>query len=83
MKNYRIGNVEVQLKPCPCCGNRDLYIGHESCDTMAVVCWGHGGGCGLRLPVCYPDTLKKAKTLEQVSEDCLMKAAKLWNRRVS
>ena len=43
----------VKALSCPCCGNEDLYIGHESCDTVAVVCWAHGGGCGLRMVVFY------------------------------
>ena len=78
-------NLRVRLKPvvlpCPCCGNKNLYIGHESSDTFAVVCWAHGGGCGLRMIVRLPDTMGKAKTLTQVEHGCMRKAVRLWNRR--
>ena len=78
-----VGGKKVEVKSCPCCGNGDLYLGHESFDTMAVVCWGHGGGCGLRVPVTFPEYNKKGRGLQGIEEDCLMKAVEKWNRRES
>ena len=69
------------VKPCPCCGNKDLYLGHTSAFTLGVVCWSHGGGCGLKMEVELPERVKRGKTLQQVECDCLEQAVKLWDRR--
>lgn len=73
----------MRLKPCPCCGNKNLYMGHLCATSLGVVCWAHGGGCGLSMRVEFPDKLKKPRTLKQVEHGCLRKAVKLWNRRKS
>ena len=68
-------------RPCPCCGNENLYVGHESSDEMAVVCWRYGGGCGLRMVVPYPDELRKARSMLVLDGELKKKAIRLWNRR--
>lgn len=70
------------LLSCPCCGNKDLYLGHESFDTVAVVCWAHGGGCGLRMSADIFSGLKKGITgMTKLEHYALRLAVKRWNRR--
>lgn len=69
------------VKPCPCCKNKDLYLGAESTDAQMVCCWAHGGGCGLRMVVRYPNTMGKHKTLKSLEAATLRKAVRKWNRR--
>lgn len=70
------------VMPCPCCGNDDLYVGHESFDTMAVVCWAKGGGCGLRMVVDAFSGIKRGiKGLRNLEHHALRLAVKRWNRR--
>jgi len=69
------------VKPCPCCKNKDLYLGAESSDAQMVCCWTHGGGCGLRMVVWYPVTMGKCKTMADLEAATLLKAVRKWNRR--
>ena len=69
-----------RVKACPCCGNENLYLGHQTCDAMAVICWGYGGGCGLRMVAHFPDR-SRAGSLKRLEEKVLDEAVKRWNRR--
>ena len=73
--------VKLDLDPCPCCGNTNLFVGAESSDTVAVVCWAYGKGCGLRMLVPYPDKMGRHKNLEALKESLARTAVRKWNRR--
>jgi hypothetical protein len=72
----------IEVKACPCCGNPDLYTGHNSCDTMGVSCWNIAGGCGLKLSVCVEETWEESGYVMETAEALALKlAVKRWNRR--
>ena len=87
MKKIKVGmwtkTLEIEIKPCPCCGNMDLYLGHESAMSWGVRCWGHGGGCGLSMVVEMSDYIGLRLKPKNVEEECLMAAVAKWNRRES
>lgn len=72
---------KLVVKPCPCCKNKDLYLGAESCDAQMVCCHRADGGCGLRMVVRIPDTMGQYTTLVALEASTLRKAVRLWNRR--
>ena len=73
----------MKLKPCPFCGNENLYTGHNDGTSMQVCCWKVDGGCGARMKEEYPVNMPKScKTLDDVARFSLKKAATRWNRRV-
>ena len=65
--------IEIELKPCPFCGNTNLFVGtsaqlhgDDDEDDYAVCCDFEQGGCG-------------ATGGYQLSK---IKAIELWNKRV-
>ena len=52
-------------KPCPCCGNTNLYTGHLSSNVLGVCCWRYGNGCNLRIEHAHPydDEVKQMLSL--------------------
>jgi len=74
----------MKLKPCPCCGNTNLFVGCETSSSMAVVCWSYEGGCGLRMYVNWMDRIGKSKkTFKQLQHEALREAVRRWNKRVA
>lgn len=43
----------MDLKPCPFCGDTDIFVEAMTFSSAAVVCAG-GDGCGARGPECDP-----------------------------
>lgn len=79
--------------PCPCCGNKKLYIGPIESTVQGVQCEPHVGGCGLQLGRRYPNKVPKLilkkfcapdranQTLRALKVYCLNLAIAAWNRR--
>lgn len=69
--------------PCPCCGNKDLYVGKvESC-TLGIECNRAMKGCGISMGRRYPQRMPKGiKTLEELDSFLLMQAIQAWNKRI-
>lgn len=73
---------KVAPQPCPCCGNKNLYTGHESASSMGVECMQAMGGCGLRVSRTLPDVMPPGvKSLKALDAHLLARAIKAWNRR--
>lgn len=77
-----------QPKPCPCCGNAELYTGHLDGTSMGVKCmrWvpktSQIKGCGLRLKVNYPEYMPRGiSSLKALDAYLLAEAVKRWDRR--
>lgn len=76
------------LKPCPCCGNKKLYIGHLMAMVLGVKCE-RPRGCGLevgrQIPDRWPAKLKSPKDpdgwMRLLDAYTLKQAIKVWNRR--
>ena len=69
----------MKIEPCPCCGNKNLYSGATSCNSQGVICWPHGGGCGLTMSVSYPNFTKLG--VKEMEAKTLAKAISRWNKR--
>lgn len=65
---------KVYVKPCPCCGGDDIYLGFHSAISMGVNC----RDCGLNVHRTFPDGWSAKVDIELVT---LRKAAVVWNRR--
>lgn len=80
-------------KPCPCCGNKKLYIGAIEFAVKGVQCERHVGGCGLQLGRRYPHEMPKFiwkkfrgqsqgdQAMRALGVYTLKQAIKAWNRR--
>lgn len=85
----------MKPKPCPLCGNNDLYIGTMSAHTQGVQCMfqnekGQIKGCRLKIERTYPETFPKytenlplEKALGLIRQRTLLKAIKAWNKRTT
>lgn len=78
----------MKLKPCPCCGNANLYKGHINATTMGVECMditNAGWGCGLSLGVGFTSgvEMKRGEGFPKYKSRLLAEAVKRWNRRVT
>ena len=85
----------MKPKPCPLCGNNDLYVGPMSCNTQGVQCMfknekGQIKGCRLKIerpyPVYIPENTKHMSIEErwqEVEKRTLLKAIKAWNKRTT
>lgn len=72
----------MKLKPCPFCGNADLFTGTTSFLNQGVQCERYRGGCGAQMHGEIPDVRPEGcKTLADVEEHTLKKVVKRWNRR--
>ena len=49
------GTKMPQIKPCPCCGNKNLYAGKLNAAKVGICCLKDLGGCGLELGIDYDD----------------------------
>jgi hypothetical protein len=86
MTTIKFKGIKVSLDPCPCCGGRGLYAGHESSNKMEVKCT---KGCGLSMPVDLTEVWdeackKKSRTMGVwlwAERLALRLAAQRWNRR--
>jgi hypothetical protein len=50
---------KIKCLPCPCCGNKKLYIGQTMAAVMGVECLSALGGCGLSINRDYPDRMPR------------------------
>lgn len=78
---------KTKPKPCPCCGNQNLYTGHLEATQLGVWCFGMVEGkligCGLQIHRSVPETWPKGvQTLKQLDAYLLEKAVAAWNKRV-
>jgi hypothetical protein len=73
----------MKPKPCPCCGNKRLYVGVTAHCEMGVQCEPIRGGCGLRMLREWPDRYPRGvKTLRAFKHWVLQQVIEAWNRRV-
>jgi hypothetical protein len=71
-------------KPCPFCGNPNVYKGITSAITYGVRCQAFTGGCGAELSVEMPDETPEflqGCTAKEFHLACIGEAIKLWNCR--
>ena len=74
------------LKPCPFCGSKNLYWGHESFCRFQVSCLDcKCSGPIISVPEFFPDeynlTDNAEGTMERLDKECLKKAIDGWNNR--
>ena len=84
-KSTKIKKPELKPAPCPCCGNRMLYVGELDDQVFGVRCPSYQSGCGLELGVSLKIN-KKTLELPDLAIDtemlkCQIEAIKRWNRR--
>lgn len=71
--------VNIRVRPCPCCGGRKIHAGHTSAMSMGVEC----DGCGLNVCRAVPSkAIRGIRTEKQMDNYLLKKAVEAWNRRV-
>lgn len=67
------------LKPCPCCGATQFYTGHTTSCAVGIIC----NECGLQISRVYPPEMPKgARSLSDLDQYLMDRAAEAWNRRV-
>lgn len=76
----------IKPKPCPCCGNKKLYIGHLSAMALGVKCERYFGGCGLEIcrNLMYdkiPSIISKNADFKAIDKYLTDLAIKAWNNR--
>lgn len=77
----------MNVKPCPCCGNTDLYTACLGAMRFGVKCLsfddkGNISGCGLEMGKTIPDRRPKGcKTLKDTENWTLRQAIAAWNKR--
>lgn len=72
----------MDVKPCPLCGNDQIYQGHTCAQSMGVICF----DCHLELANPIPNEIIKVKTtmqeaIKDLEEKTLEEAIRMWNRR--
>jgi hypothetical protein len=75
--------TKITPAPCPCCGNKMLYVGELDDQVFGVRCPAYESGCGLELGLGLS---KKTLELPDMAIDtemirCQLEAIKRWNRR--
>jgi len=80
---------KYNLKPCPLCGNKNIYAGVASSQSMGVQC--HNEDCRCRVDLWIPDKWPKGlrkkglsiqEMLAKLEEWTLKKAIRAWNTRI-
>ena len=82
LNKWRRGAV---LKPCPFCGNTNLYAGPNDAHSYGIQCVifeKDAGWCGAKIKVDLPGYWPKGvEGMQALYVWCLNKAVRKWNRR--
>lgn len=65
----------LELKPCPCCGGVNLYVGAVDVLSYGIKC----NACGIKVSRGIPDRAPKGKDFVTFT---LESAAMAWNKRI-